>query len=142
MDVTIRIPSLLRQYTEMQSEIELKGNTVAAVLENFKVRFQDASNRFFSPKTAHYMNLYLNDQNIRTLNNHFMKTMCFPSFLQLLAANTPFNNKTGGVPHVYLLFIHIGRLIIEKFNNRGQTPFIEFFQKTGKRVGRPPGYAG
>ena len=69
MDVTIRIPSLLRQYTEMQSEIELKGNTVAAVLENFKVRFQDASNRFFSPKTAHYMNLYLNDQNIRTLNN-------------------------------------------------------------------------
>ncbi len=69
MSITVRIPSPLRQYTELKSEIELEGKTVAEVLESFKARFPDASSRFFSPKTAHYMNLYLNDKDIRTLSN-------------------------------------------------------------------------
>jgi len=69
MGVTVRIPSPLRQYTELKSEIELEGKTVAEVLESFKVQFPDAGARFFSARTAHYMNLYLNDKDIRSLGN-------------------------------------------------------------------------
>lgn len=69
MSITIRIPSTLRQYTELKSEIMLEGKTVGEVLESFKVRFPDAGDRFFSAKTSRYMNLYLNDKDIRSLSN-------------------------------------------------------------------------
>jgi sulfur-carrier protein len=69
MSITVRIPSPLRQYTEQKSEIVLEGNTVGEVLESFKARFPDASAKFFSARTSRYMNLYLNDQDIRSLNN-------------------------------------------------------------------------
>lgn len=69
MSITVRIPSPLRQYTEMQSEIFLEGKTVRDLLEGFKKRFPDAGERFFSAKTARYMSLFLNDQNIRSLND-------------------------------------------------------------------------
>ena len=69
MSITVRIPSPLRQYTELKSEIELEGKTVGEVLDSFKVRFPDAGTRFFSSRTARYMNLYLNDQDIRSLSN-------------------------------------------------------------------------
>jgi len=69
MSITVRIPSPLRQYTELKSEIALEGTTVRELLENFKARFPDAGNLFFSAKTSRYMNLYLNDQDVRSLNN-------------------------------------------------------------------------
>jgi molybdopterin synthase sulfur carrier subunit len=69
MGVTVRIPSPLRQYTENLSEVVLEGNTVRELLESFKVRFPDAGTRFFSAKTSRYMNLYLNDRDIRSLSD-------------------------------------------------------------------------
>ena len=69
MSITVRIPSPLRQYTELKSEIVLEGKTVGEVLESFKVSFPDAGDRFFSAKTSRYMNLYLNDKDIRSLSN-------------------------------------------------------------------------
>ena len=69
MGVTVRIPSPLRQYTENLSEVVLEGKTVRELLESFKVRFPDAGIRFFSAKTSRYMNLYLNDQDIRSLGD-------------------------------------------------------------------------
>jgi sulfur-carrier protein len=69
MGITVRIPSPLRQYTEQKSEIVLEGKTVREVVESFKIRFPDAGTRFFSSRTARYMNLYLNDQDIRSLND-------------------------------------------------------------------------
>lgn len=69
MSITVRIPSPLRQYTEQLSEIKLEGRTVGEVLENFKVRFPDADASVFSKRTARFMNMYLNDQDIRSLQN-------------------------------------------------------------------------
>jgi sulfur-carrier protein len=69
MSITVRIPSPLRQYTEQQAEVTLEGKTVAEVLENLKVRFPDAGTKFLSTRTARFMNLYLNDKDVRTLNN-------------------------------------------------------------------------
>jgi sulfur-carrier protein len=67
MSVLVRIPSLLRQYTEQTSEITLEGNTVEEVLENLKLRFPEAGARFFSARTARFMNIYLNDKDVRSL---------------------------------------------------------------------------
>jgi sulfur-carrier protein len=69
MSITVRIPSPLRQYTELKPEIEAEGSTVREVIESFKARFPDAGDRFFSARTSRYMNLYLNDQDIRSLGN-------------------------------------------------------------------------
>jgi molybdopterin converting factor small subunit len=69
MGITVRIPSPLRQYTEQISEIELEGRTVGEVLENLKARFPDAGTRFFSTRTSRFMNLYLNERDIRTLSD-------------------------------------------------------------------------
>ena len=67
MSITVRIPSPLRQYTEQIAEIKMEGKTVGEVLENFKTRFPEADTRFFSTKTSRFMNLYLNDQDVRAL---------------------------------------------------------------------------
>jgi sulfur-carrier protein len=69
MSITVRIPAPLQQYTEQLSEIVADGKTVGEVLESFKARFPDAGNRFFSPKSSRYMNLFLNDQNIKSLKD-------------------------------------------------------------------------
>ena len=69
MGVTVRIPSPLRQYTEQNSEIVLEGKTVRELLESLKTRFPDAGARFFTDRTSRYMNLYINDKDIRSLGN-------------------------------------------------------------------------
>ncbi len=68
MSVTVRIPSPLRQYTEQNSEVVLEGKTVREVIENLKARFPDMGTRCFSERTSRFMNMYLNDQDIRSLN--------------------------------------------------------------------------
>jgi len=71
MSVTVRIPTPLRQYTEQESEVVLDGKTVGEVLEKFKVRFPDAAARFFSSdsKASRFINLYLNDEDVRFLKD-------------------------------------------------------------------------
>jgi sulfur-carrier protein len=69
MSIMVRIPSPLRQYTDLKSEVALEGKTVREVLESFQAMFPDTGERFFSPRASRYINLYLNDQDIRTLNN-------------------------------------------------------------------------
>ena len=65
--VNVYIPSPLRMFTDGQSEIQIEGGTVGEVLENFKTRFPEAAVRFFSSRTARYLNLYLNDEDVRTI---------------------------------------------------------------------------
>lgn len=69
MSITVRIPSPIRQYTEQKSEVFLEGNTVREVLESFKARFPEAGTRFFTAKTSRFINLYINDQDVRFLSN-------------------------------------------------------------------------
>jgi molybdopterin synthase sulfur carrier subunit len=70
MSVTVRIPTPIRQYTEEQSEVIVEGKTVGEILEGFKKRFPDAGSRFFSGgKASRFINLYLNDEDIRFLQN-------------------------------------------------------------------------
>jgi molybdopterin converting factor small subunit len=69
MSITVRIPSPLRQYTELNSEVVLEGKTVREVLDSLKTRFPEIGARGFSARTARFMNLYLNDQDIKNLND-------------------------------------------------------------------------
>jgi len=69
MSVTVRIPSPLRQYTEQNSEVALEGKTVRDVLEGLKARFPEVGTRCFSARTSRFMNMYLNDQDIRNLKD-------------------------------------------------------------------------
>ncbi len=71
MSVTVRIPTPIRQYTEQQAEVVLEGKTVGEILDGFKERFPDAGARFFaaSSKTSRFVNLYLNDEDIRFLKD-------------------------------------------------------------------------
>ncbi len=68
MGITVRVASTLRQYTEQMAEINLEGRTVGEVIENFKKRFPEADSRVFSSKASRFMILYLNDQDIRSLD--------------------------------------------------------------------------
>lgn len=65
--ISVYIPTPLRPFTDEQAEIRLEGESVGAVVENFKARFPAAAERFFSPRTARYFNLYLNDEDVRVL---------------------------------------------------------------------------
>ncbi|MDR1727513.1 MAG: MoaD/ThiS family protein [Acidobacteriota bacterium] len=65
--VTVYIPSPLRPFTDQQAATPLGGGTVGEVLENFKARFPEAAARFFTLKTLRYLNLYLNEQDVRQL---------------------------------------------------------------------------
>ena len=65
--INVYIPSPLRPFTHEQSEIQLEGGTVGEVMENFRLRFPEAAARFFSPRTARYLNLYLNEEDVRVL---------------------------------------------------------------------------
>jgi len=69
MSVTVRIPAIIRQFTGQESEVRLEGKTVGEVLETFKARFPAAGERFFSERTLRYMNLYLNEEDVRSLAN-------------------------------------------------------------------------
>ena len=65
--INVYIPSPIRPFTENQSEIQIEGKTIGEVLEKFKIRFPAAAARFFSPRAERYLNLYLNDNDVRTL---------------------------------------------------------------------------
>jgi molybdopterin synthase sulfur carrier subunit len=71
MSITVRIPTPIRQFTEQNAEVALEGKTVGEVLEAFKSRFPEAAARFFSndSKTSRFVNLYLNDEDIRFLQD-------------------------------------------------------------------------
>jgi molybdopterin synthase sulfur carrier subunit len=71
MSINVRIPTPIRQYTEQQSEVSLDGKTVGEILEAFKTRFPEAGSRFFAAnsKTSRFVNLYLNDEDIRFMQD-------------------------------------------------------------------------
>ena len=65
--INVYIPSPLRPYTGDQAEIRIEGETVGEVIESFKIQFPEAAKRFFSMRTARYLNLYLNDEDVHVL---------------------------------------------------------------------------
>lgn len=66
---TVKIPPVLRSFTSDQSEVEVGGETVGAVLEALAVAHPEVKEQLFSPEgdLNRYVNVYLNDEDVRVL---------------------------------------------------------------------------
>jgi len=70
MSVRVQIPTPMRPHTENQSLVEVSGATVQAVLENLSQKYPAIQSKIFdNGRVRQYVNLYLNDEDIRYLDN-------------------------------------------------------------------------
>ncbi len=70
MAVRIQIPTPMRQHTEGKATVEASGGSVQAVLEDLGQKFPGISQRIFeNGQVRRFVNLYLNDEDVRYLDN-------------------------------------------------------------------------
>ena len=70
MAIRIHIPTPMRQHTDGNAVIEATGATVQAALDDLGKRFPAVAQRIFeSGQVRRFVNVYLNDEDIRYLDN-------------------------------------------------------------------------
>lgn len=70
MSVKIQIPAPMRQHTEGKTVVEASGASVQAVLDDLGARFPGITGRLFdNGQLRRFVNLYLNNEDIRYLDN-------------------------------------------------------------------------
>jgi MoaD family protein len=70
MSVRVQIPTPMRQHTEGKATVEVAGATVKAVLDDLAAKYPGVQPRLFlNGQVRQFVNLYLNDEDIRYLNN-------------------------------------------------------------------------
>jgi MoaD family protein len=70
MAIKVQIPTPLRQHTDGQTTVEASGATVQAVLESVGARYPGVTQRLFeNGQVRRFVNVYLNDEDIRYLDN-------------------------------------------------------------------------
>jgi molybdopterin converting factor small subunit len=70
MSIRIHIPTPMRQHTEGQAIVEAQGNTVQGVLDDLAQKFPGIAPRLFdNGQVRRFVNVYLNDEDIRYLDN-------------------------------------------------------------------------
>jgi len=70
MSVKVLIPTPLRPYTGQQAIVEIDGDSVGELLQNLTLRHADLRPHLYSPdgKLRSFVNIYLNDEDIRYLD--------------------------------------------------------------------------
>lgn len=70
MAVRVHIPTPLRQHTQGQATVEANGATVQALLNDLGQNFPGITQRLFdNGQVRRFVNVYLNDEDIRYLDN-------------------------------------------------------------------------
>lgn len=70
MPIRVQIPAPMRQHTDGQTVVEATGETVGGVLNDVGVKFPGVSSRIFEGgQLRRFVNIYLNDEDIRYLDN-------------------------------------------------------------------------
>ena len=70
MSIRIHIPTPMRQHTEGQAVVDATGATVQAALDDLGRKFPGVSQRIFeNGQVRRFINVYLNDEDIRYLAN-------------------------------------------------------------------------
>jgi sulfur-carrier protein len=70
MAITVHIPTPLRQHTGGEASVPVAGATVQAILGDLGTKFPGLTPRLFdNGKVRPFINLYLNDEDIRYLEN-------------------------------------------------------------------------
>ena len=69
MAVRVQIPTPMRQHTEGKAVVEVEGATVQAVLDDLGAKYPGIKDRLFQDgKVRQFVNLYLEDEDIRYLD--------------------------------------------------------------------------
>jgi MoaD family protein len=70
MAVKVQVPTPMRQHTEGQTVVEAAGTTVQGVLDDLGKKFPGLTARIFdNGQVRRFVNIYLNDEDIRYLDN-------------------------------------------------------------------------
>ena len=70
MPIKVHIPTPMRPQADNQAVVETSGNTVQAVLDSLAQKFPALKTKLFDgSKVRQYVNLYLNDEDVRYLDN-------------------------------------------------------------------------
>ena len=70
MSVKVHIPTPMRQHTDGQAVVEATGTTVQAVFDDLLRKFPAVAQRVFDKgQLRRFVNVYLNDEDIRYLDN-------------------------------------------------------------------------
>lgn len=70
MSVRIHIPTPMRQHTEGQAVVDASGSTVKALLDDLGQKHPGITQRLFdNGQVRRFVNVYLNDEDIRYLDN-------------------------------------------------------------------------
>ncbi|MEZ7003233.1 MoaD/ThiS family protein [Streptomyces sp. SCSIO 75703] len=69
MAIEVRIPTILRQYTDGQKAVEGTGNTLAELLADLETRHAGIQARIVDDgQLRRFVNVYLNDEDVRFLD--------------------------------------------------------------------------
>jgi molybdopterin synthase sulfur carrier subunit len=70
MPVKVQIPTPMRQHTEGKATVEAAGATVKAVLDDVGKKYPAMTGKLFeNGAVRRFVNVYLNDEDIRYLDN-------------------------------------------------------------------------
>jgi sulfur-carrier protein len=71
MTVSVLIPTILRKYTSGQEEVSADGKTVREVIDNLQQQYRGITQNLFQEtgELKPFVNVYLNDEDIRFLND-------------------------------------------------------------------------
>ena len=70
MSVSVRIPTILRTYTDGESEVSANGATLAEVLDDLDARFAGIKGRIVDEdgKLRRFVNVYVGNDDVRFLD--------------------------------------------------------------------------
>ncbi len=70
MSVRIQIPTPMRQHTDNLATVEVAGTSVQSVLDELAKKYPGITDRLFeNGKVRRFVNVYLNDEDVRYLDN-------------------------------------------------------------------------
>jgi len=70
MSIRIHIPTPMRQHTQGQGVVEVSGSTVQSALDDLGKKYDGITQRVFeNGQIRRFVNVYLNDEDIRYLDN-------------------------------------------------------------------------
>ncbi|CAM5631456.1 Molybdopterin converting factor small subunit OS=Streptomyces griseomycini OX=66895 GN=FHS37_005194 PE=4 SV=1 [Streptomyces griseomycini] len=68
MAIEVRIPTILRQYTDGQKAVEGAGNTLAELFADLETRHAGVQRIVDGGQLRRFVNVYLNDEDVRFLD--------------------------------------------------------------------------
>lgn len=70
MPITLHVPTILQTLTNNQKKIDVTGKNIFDVINNVESRYPGFKDRIIADGKVHrFMNIYLNDDDIRFSNN-------------------------------------------------------------------------